>query len=251
MNLSALQYSDNYSPAADIGVLVVSVVFCILIRIAFIKRSRAFSIFYEILLLIPTAAVCHAVYHMLLRGRDFSASPAVYILMSLHHILLYFVLYLYVYYLHETVNAYGSMGKLFLNLARIGFFAGTVLEVLLYLGRLAMPADEARSVHQFFGGFAMVYFYFVLLIAAVIGVLKTRVYRQVVVGVVATMCVSAGVMILQLLLREESYTTLTFMLPMFALLYLVHSNPYDLESGSVGMSAFEDSVKYSYGKKRA
>ncbi|MBR5116234.1 MAG: EAL domain-containing protein, partial [Lachnospiraceae bacterium] len=57
-------------------------------------------------------------------------------------------------------------------------------------------------------------------------------------------------MIIQQTHGQSSYTAATFLFPIYALLYLAHANPYDLETGSVGESAFEDLIHNSYEQKQ-
>ena len=40
------------------------------------------------------------------------------------------------------------------------------------------------------------------------------------------------------------------MFPIFAIMYLLHSNPYDIRTGAVNVNSFTDAVSYSYAKKR-
>ena len=50
-------------------------------------------------------------------------------------------------------------------------------------------------------------------------------------------------------LGVTSYTVATFLFPALAVLYLMHSNPYDLEMGAVDASAFDDMVVDQHDRK--
>ena len=48
--------------------------------------------------------------------------------------------------------------------------------------------------------------------------------------------------------EQESFTVSTFLFPIIGMLYLVHSNPYDMELGAVSARVLEDMVRYNYEK---
>jgi len=67
-------------------------------------------------------------------------------------------------------------------------------------------------------------------------------------GFYGTMMISFLLIFMQGRLGNTSLTVGTFLLPSIAMLYLVHSNPYDLEIGSINSKGLEDTVSYYYEK---
>ena len=68
-------------------------------------------------------------------------------------------------------------------------------------------------------------------------------------GVIATGAISVLILIIQQIFEQSSYTASAFLFPLIALIYFNHSNPYDLNMGTVGVGAFEELVAYSHLKK--
>ena len=67
----------------------------------------------------------------------------------------------------------------------------------------------------------------------------------------------AGVMALsialrfgQLFMNESSLTTITFAFPTLAMLYIMHSNPYNISIGTLDIASFENTTKSLYTKHR-
>ena len=80
---------------------------------------------------------------------------------------------------------------------------------------------------------------------------RKRVYKQVMLGFYATMVISFVLLFIQGIVGNNSYTVVSFMFPVLAMLYLVHSNPYDIELGAIDAKTLEDLVSYNYEKKRS
>ncbi|MBR1599854.1 MAG: EAL domain-containing protein [Lachnospiraceae bacterium] len=79
---------------------------------------------------------------------------------------------------------------------------------------------------------------------------RNRIARQIVNGILGAYTIAIMIMGMQGMHHQVSFTTATFLFPVFAILYLIHSNPYDIEIGAVNVGAFEDMITYSYTHKR-
>ena len=242
-------YYQNYSPVGDILVIATCFVFFILIKSAFISKTDNFVIFRIMLWLLIAAGFLGLTYRVSLNYLSTISPYVVYILRTGYHIALFGDLFLYILYamipLHldkESDKRYGVIaiaGYVFLILFEI---FGIVFKFGFYI--------ENGNVHTGVNLFAMGYLFFVLLLLFMLVKYRNRLHKPILNGVMATYGVSVSVMVIQGMYHQNSFTTATFLFPAFTLLYLIHSNPYDIEIGTVTVSAFCDLISYNYSHKR-
>ena len=245
MNGQAITYYNNYSPVGDVLVLATSIVFFILVRSAYINRSQNFAIFRRMMMLLPMGAICDMVFYILLNSIGHVSVPLIYATRMGYHACIFGIMVLYIYYLIETVGADPERAQWFKMLAWIGYGALLLYEFLgaAFGFGFYIVGDQ---VHSGFPVFALGYLYFMVLLITALLKIKTRVYRHVILGVSASSGVSVLVMFIQGIYGQRSFTTATFLFPLFALLYLVHANPYDLTIGAVAADSFEDFLEYNH-----
>ena len=68
-------------------------------------------------------------------------------------------------------------------------------------------------------------------------------YMRVMHGFYGTMVISVLIRFGQLAVNQSSLTTMTFVFPVIAMLYIMHSNPYNVTLGTVDIHAMEDMVR--------
>lgn len=242
---------ERYSYVGDLSVILICIVLYVLIQIAYVEKTHAFNIFWQMLVLMPVAAVCGIVYHLGMEMDGTMPYVAVCGVRTIYNLILFFVLYLYVVYLNETVNAYGRISYVIMYFGQSGLVVACIAEAVLLWQVIKYGQMNPGIAGWYEPLFLLFYVFFVVLLAAGMLDVKNRIYRQVAIGVETSLGIAIVMMILQVVARQDSFTTLTFLLPMLTLLYLVHSSPYDLESGSVGVSAFEYQVTYNLEKGKS
>ncbi len=109
--------------------------------------------------------------------------------------------------------------------------------------------DEENNIIQGPSLFPLFFFFYAVIILLMLILHKSRIYKQIYIGIVVTTLLSICVMLIQGMHRQSSFTAAVFLFPMYAILYFMHSNPYDPEIGAVNISAFEDLTAYSYAHK--
>ena len=249
MGSSLAWYYDNYSPVGDILVMTVCLVFIILIHTAYINRTRNFMLLRYMIEILFMAALCDVVYHMMMNHVGEVPNLAIYLVRYLFCVGLFLILFLTIMYMRESLHLEPRMnlrlhiigGAILVTVAVLQIF-GTIMHFGFYI-------DRDGIAHAGLPIFTIAYFIYVGMIVVVLFRFRDRVYRPVVNGVAFTVGLSLAVMILQQVFHQSSYTAASYLFPIYALLYLAHANPYDLETGSVGESAFEDLIRNSYEQK--
>ena len=79
---------------------------------------------------------------------------------------------------------------------------------------------------------------------------RNRLFRRVMLGFYSCMAVSFLMLALQQLNGQVSYTVGTFLYPVIAMFYVMHSTPYDAMLGAIDSGALGSMVRYSYERKK-
>lgn len=249
MNQMAQVSFDNYSPAGDIAVIALCLVMAILLITSYVSRSRSFRIFLTIIALLVVSAAVNIVYHALLTGTDPGLYNLIYILRILYNALLFDLFFLFA--LYTTVVSEMDHQK-----ARIV----AILSMLLFVG--IVGTDIVRSISG--TGFRIAadgtvmnrsniymigYILFVILLAVLMHRVRKLLYKRVMYGFYGTMVVSVVIRFAQLPLNQSSLTTMTFAFPAVAMLYIMHSNPYNVALGAVDRRSLADMVRNLHARK--
>ena len=80
--------------------------------------------------------------------------------------------------------------------------------------------------------FSIGYILFVLLIMALLIRVRRRLYKQVMNGFIGVAVISIMMMVASRLRIQSTFTASTFLFPLIAVMYLLHSNPYDAKLGT-------------------
>jgi len=250
MATRVVSYYENYTPAADVLVMGMCFVFLILIWRAYINRTKSFFFLRAMIYLLFAAAASDILYHVSMNRIGEIPNIIIYIFRFIFHMCLFTNLWLYVLYLRASVHVERKSDRRFIRAGVIGYFVILFLEIFTLITRTGFYIREDNSVHTGFPVFLIGYVHFLSLLIVMIFKYRNRVYKQVLRGVIETIGVSVLIIIVQQIHGQSSFTVATFMFPIYALLYLIHSNPYDIETGSVSESAFEDLVYISGARKR-
>lgn len=250
MAARVVSYYENYTPAADVLVMGVCLVFIILIWRAYINRTKNFFFLRFMIYLLFAAAASDILYHVAMNRIGEIPNIFIYIPRITYHMCLFTNLWLYVLYFRASIHIDRRIDRRYVRAGVIGYFAVLFLEVFTIVTHTGFYIREDNTIHTGFPVFPIGYVHFLSLLTVMIIQYRNRVYKQVLRGVVETVGISILILIIQQIHGQSSFTVATFMLPIYALLYLVHSNPYDIETGSVSEGAFDDLVYVSSAKKQ-
>ena len=250
MSEAVISYFNNFTPVGDILVIACCLVFAILFRTAYINRSKSFLIFRNTLILLAIAAVSDICYHSFSVSELSPAAtppvPAIYISRLIFHLSVFGIFAGYIHYTKELLHLNKKADRLYLSLAAAGLVIIVLYDTLGTVLHLGSYVDEIGKIHFGFNIFPIFYILYLSLIFYMIFRYRTRIYKQIIVGVLLTCIVSLVLMAIQGIWGQYSLTVASFLFPAFAILYLIHSNPYDTEIGAVNITAFEDLINYSY-----
>ena len=243
-------FYGNYTPVGDILVIATCFLFLLLMRIAFITRTRTYVLFRLLIMFLIIAASSSVGFHFFLSRANEHQELLITMLRASYHSALYISLFIYIAYIREqmhldkrvTMTAILPMAVITLGLCVFEF-----LSAVFKWGFRVVGNDQALETINLF---PFAYVAFCLVIVALLVRFRKRLFKQVMTGVFGASVLAFITLYIQERFEQSSYTVATFVLPAYAVLYMMHSHPYNLEMGAVDVSAFSDLVRYSRKRKK-
>ncbi len=235
----------DYTPSADVLTIAICLVAVILIRAAYINKSRLFSIFKGMMGLCLLAAVIDLIYFELSKNKTAYPDLLYEVLHMIKHISLIIYLFLYSLYIKKPMWMDRRTNRIYtgISVGLVSFFS--FMEICGTIFGFGFRVENGVAVTELdiFGTAYIVMVGFMYFMALRY---RERIVKQIIVGLSAVGVVAITMLIVQNMFQNVSYTVPTFVIPVISILYLVHANPFDLETGAVSELAFEDMVEENY-----
>ena len=249
MGQTQLMNIDNYSAAGDVAAIAVCVVMVILLTTAYVSRTKSFHIFMAIICLLMGAAIVNIICHNLMAANDPPSVHLINVLRIVYNALLFDVFFLFSLYaavISGMKRREARLVAIISTVLLVGIVGIDVIQTVSGAGaQIAESGEPVGMANIYMIGFVL----FVILLAMLMHRVRTLVYRRVMYGFYGTMVVSLGIRFAQLLLGRSSLTTMPFVFPLIAMLYIMHSNPYNVTLGAVDVRAMENMVREMYARK--
>ena len=239
----------SYSRMGDVGVIALCCVIFILTIFSYVNRTRSYRIFNAIVGFIVLAAVDNIGYHELLRIYSVELKYLVYVMRILYHTTLFIVFFLFTLYA-TTISELSKKQARIISLVSMGLFLVLVGVDILFttLGLGFTIDDDGTAYRGSYDIFLLGYYAYVVFLAIVIFRIRRLLFKRVTYSFFVTMLLAVTIRTAQVFLNEASLTTFTFTLPVIVMLYTLHSNPYNVSTGTLDKYAMRDMVKNLYKK---
>ena len=241
---------EGYSPSSEITVLAVCFVMLILLFVSFKVRMKSFRIFAILLGMLIAAVSSDLMLHYLIAGNPDISRPLVYGLRSLYHVLLLCMLHHFIVYTCEAsylskksrkpyVTAATALLVVFAAADTAGIFTGRTMHIVD-----GVIAFEGSAV------FTVGYVLFLGLLTVLLWRVRHRLYRQVMLGFFGVMAISMIVLVTARIRTQSTFTASTFLFPLIAVMYLLHSNPYDARMGTNDLRGLNNLIRFGSEKEQ-
>ena len=242
-------YFDNYTAARDILVIAICFVIGILVATSYNTRTKTFKLFLNMIIYLGLAALSDMILHDYYAHMAGGSYTPIYVIRVIYHAMLFSLFLVYVVYLVVILNLDRRDVVPIMSVAT-GVYAIIILtDIILTVSgkgfRIGDDGTASYGPNVFMAG----YIAFVSLIVFVILKYRDKLYRKSVLGLFGTMAVSFFILYNQGRHGQAAFTVATFLFPVLAIMYLLHSNPYNVETGTISASALKDAVRYHYEKK--
>ena len=242
-------FADNYTYVGDLSVIAVCLVMAALIAFSYIRKTASFRIFLGIVACLVLAAGLDVLYYFLAVRNGFGTG--VILLRCLFHATLFTVFVLFTLYIAEVTRIDRAPRRRIMAFALLLLAALMLVDVAVSLNA---PAEEEapavlfrRSQIVFIAGYLL----FAGTDLVMMTVVRKRLYKRVMGAFYSSVFLAFLILLLQRILgRTSSFTVLTFLFPVISMFYIMHSNPYNPELGTISGDALPDIVRYSYERKK-
>ena len=240
---------EGYTPASEITVLAICIVMLVLL-VSFKVHMKSFQIFAATLGMLIVATSTDLMLHYLLSKNPDTSRLLLYGLRCLYHFLLFAMLHHYIAYTSEITWLNQKSRRPYILGANILLAVFSVADAVgIFSGRTMHIIGSAIS---FEGStiFAVGYILFVSLLMALLYRVRHRLYRQVMTGFFCVTAISLIMMVAARLRGQSSFTAATFLFPLIAVMYLLHSNPYDAHLGANDLRGLNNLIRFGSDKEQ-
>lgn len=231
---------QGYSPAADVGSVVICAIFCLLLRSTYTIKHQNLIVFRHGVAFVVVASTSNIIYHGCQRHIEEVAWIWIYLLREIRYLSLMLTFVIFFVYIRNLVELSGEQKKMFDRMNRGTFLVLATGEIVFSLWKFWLDPDTEHSVKQLNNSICFGIFYLIYLIFMVYTLLKyqkkfiTKIFQC----IWAVMSVSYILILIQVFRRQTTYTCFSFTFPIMAALFLFHYNSYDPDTGTLDASAF-------------
>ena len=176
--------------------------------------------------------------------------PSVRVLRCVYHALLFNIFLHYVIYIGEVTRLDRRRRRPYVALAMAILFVVVLIDVYDTFNGNSVRITETGIIFRGRGVFFYAYMAFIAIIVVMLAHVRTRLYRRVMLSFYGTMAVSFAVLLVQGIFGQSSFTVSTFLFPVIAMFYLMHSNPYDAQLGAIDNRAMQDVIGQYYERRQ-
>ena len=232
----------NYTPAADILVTAICFVMIILVACSYISRKRDSKLFLTMVGLVLASAWADISFYTLAAMPEHHLAASW--LRCIFHALLFLIFVYYIAYICEVTHY--EKQKRYLYLANSILLIIIAADIITTAKNPTFVVDETGVSFIGRGVFFFGYAAFLILCVVLMAKVRKHLYSRVMIGFYGTMAVSFLILLMQGMSRQSSFTVSAFLFPVIAMMYFMHSNPYNAAMGTLDIRAMEDMVSSMY-----
>lgn len=240
--LAAAAQIHVYSYASDIAAMALCCTLSVLIFTSQIKRSQRVMLLYSILGELFFAAVAHVVSEQQMLQIE-PTHWVVYVFRIVHQVMLSCVLTSYLLYLYEPLWISHIVQRRNMVASCCFMVIGTGLDIIGTVRKWGFYIRDDGVIQHGFTPFAVVYILLVGQIFFFIIKYRSRLIRQVFWSMLGLNVISALLLLMQRHNSSQSYTTTAYLIPIIGLIFMFHSNPFDVTTGAASEVYFTNELE--------
>ena len=249
--MAAVLATERYTPVGDMVVLAVSFLMLILLFFSFTVRTKAFKVFLSMVAALIASAYANILFHYLCTGHPGFPTGLLYGLRCLYHALLFFMMYQYVAYICLVTGLEKEEKRPFHAIAGVLLIAVIAADIFKTFSGNGIQIRDGTVSSRGHSVFMIGYALYVVVICVLMFRVRHHLYRRMMFGFYGTMILAVALLAGSKIAGQESFTLATYMLPVIAIMYLLHSSPYDAQLGANDIQGLNSLIRYSDEKNKA
>lgn len=246
MLMGELRYFDNFSPVGDLIVVAICFVIMILLITSYVRKTKAYYIFLNIVAFLIAAALCDVIHHDLYTQITNGDYTSVYIFRLLYRAFLFSILFLFVVYIVTLQRLELDKKIPVMIVSSLIYVSAVIVDIVTCINGTGFHLNRDGTAVNGFSVFLYGYLGLVMVSIFLMLVFRKRLHKRVMLGFYGTITISFLILYIQKTHGQSSFTASTFLFPIIAMLYLIHVNPVNIELGSISIRALEDMVNYNF-----
>lgn len=223
---------NGYTPVGDIIVIALCMIMAVLLWQTHINKNTKFRSIMLILITTWISSTTNVIYEMLMYSENIRPL-VIYVLRTVHNLTLTFIPCMYIQYLHNPLWIPNKEKRRYGIICGIVIAVVSAFDIMGMLFHFGFYIDRNNVIHKHFNPYIILYIFSLSAILYIIIKYRTRVIRQIYCGLLGVNIVSAIVMVIQGLCQQVSYTCIAYFFPIIGIIFMFHSNPYDIKTGAV------------------
>ena len=241
--------ANNYTPVGDLIVVAICFVMLALIFFSYMRKTPAFRVFMTIIFTLILTALLDVTYNYL--AWNLGAVPVVYAFRCLFHASLFTVFFLFTLYITEVTRLERSKAIRILWSAFAVLAAIVVIDIISCITSLSEGRNVTELSTRGYTVFVIGYITFAVTDLILLATVRNRLYKRVMYGFYSSVVLAFAMLILQRFLGGgASFTVTTFLFPVIAMFYIMHSTPYNVESGALDNNTLSDTIREWHERKQ-
>ena len=237
---------DNYTPAADIVVAAICLVMIVLVAFSYISRTRSSKLFLSMVGLVLFAAWTDITFYTIVAMPEYQVVANW--LRCAYHAMLLLIFVHYVAYICEVTHY--EKQRIYTVLGNVFFAIMLVIDIVVTAQGPTFIVTDTSIVFDRHGIFFYAYLAFAVLCVVLVVRVRKLLFHRIMFGFYGTVAVSVAILVAQGVTGQNSFTVASLLLPVVAMMYVLHSNPYDAMLGTNDVRAMQDMVRYCHDKKK-
>ncbi len=235
----------KFVAVGDVFSLILCVMLISLFTITYVSKGRIFHMFQAMIGLLMIASWSDLIWHSLIVS-DMSNDTLIYIFHFVYRMALLSILSIFCFYTVELMYLEEKPRKASYIYINVGIVLFVVAEILTVLTKTGFQRIDSNYFTEGYSIFRLAYFYFLGYCIYLLIRYRKRMVTKIAISIVAVFLLCFLIYLLQTIHDQNSYTVITLTLPIIAVMYLLHSNPYETSTGAVSESSFNQRVSEAY-----
>lgn len=235
--------AQNYSYVGDTITFVICITLLILIRwVLYFSVEKRFIYLTRALHFLLIGSIANVLF-FLCWERQVEIDAVYYILRDIYHICLFLCMYVFVLYIKHLLGVNNLMAVYVAYFTRALFCVLVVLELLSPVTGFGLNKIDGVWHADTFNPYSIFYVYALVLLGIMLFHYDDRMIRAVRYCLIVTELIIIAIIIMSGLNDSNTFATFTYVLPVVVVLILLHSKPFDAETGTMSSVSFDSYIE--------
>lgn len=247
--MAAGHFIANYTQAVDfISFLVCCILLFIISKTLFFSTDKKFILLKRCLKLLLVASFCNIAFYSIITYWPDILIP-IFIFRDFNRISILFSLFYFMQYLEYMVDLNDPVEDVIKIISKVLLLITVAMEVLSPFTKIGLYVIDGEWYRTLLSPYNIFYVYAFIGFNSMVFIHSRRIIKYVRTSLIVTLLIVAGIMIYQCIVKTETYTVFTYVLPVLTVMILLHCRPFDDKTGALGLASLDNYIKkYSNAK---